>query len=249
MVLKKCDCRASHVAVPSWCGCGAELGRGSRWIPCSHTHLKSPSAEALYRPCCKRGIADLTPACTLAGWPDPRLHSSGVSCPVRLALFLSCLKDTNHRIHTLCGVIHLYLVSFGFGKVSMTLWLCNKIFIKTATHCSPFATTHLQLPKTLVLRCQSTGQGEKPTREDWGVTWQLAHLSGDSSQHWASPAGSAEVGSNNIQMPRSCCLMNWCLISGRGKESLIFLWSPDLSLKLKIFLNKRWHFNKRSDLV
>lgn len=74
--------------------------------------------------------------------------------------------------------VDLYLVSFGFGEVSITLWLCNKIFIKTASHCSHFATTFPPAAmETLVLRCQSTEQGEKPTREDPKLTDSHLHCS------------------------------------------------------------------------
>lgn len=64
-------------------------------------------------------------------------------------------------------------------------WLCNKIFIKNTTHCSPFATPHLQLLKPSCWDAKTRGRKKKPTKEDWELTQQLTCLSADSSQHSA----------------------------------------------------------------
>lgn len=82
----------------------------------------------------------------------------------------------------------------------MTLWLCNKIFIKTTIHCSPLATPHLQL-----LTCwdQSTGQGEKPTKEDWKVAWRLTACLASPVNIQHLPAVSAEAGALSQDLSQS----------------------------------------------
>lgn len=58
------------------------------------------------------------------------------------------LKDMiNDRIRIIAGVflihhVELFLVILGIWRcVDYILWLCNKISMKTALHCSHFATT------------------------------------------------------------------------------------------------------------
>lgn len=63
--------------------------------------------------------------------------------------------------------VDLYLISFGFGEVSITLWLCNKIFIKTASHCSHFTTTSPHAAaETFVLRRQNSREKSQPKKTE-----------------------------------------------------------------------------------
>lgn len=113
------------------------------------------------------------------------------------------LKDMiNDRIRIIAGVfpihhVELFLVILGIWRyVNYILWLCNKISIQTALHCSHFATTSPHSAAETPAR-----QDEESTKDQPSAA--LSTQSGDRN-HDLCPGSALEPKSRPGGVPCSC---------------------------------------------